>query len=325
MTTDVYLSYDIDQKEVMYSKNSDKEIAPASITKLMTAILFLENFEINDKIEIRIIDNEIKGKVAYLTHGEVMTISTLLDFLLVYSANDAAHAVALAVSDTESDFINLMNIKAKELGMNNTNFVNVHGLDDLAHFTTLNDLLLLALAAISYDEIIVSTSKEYFSTSINNNEQVKYKSTNTLISENFTGLKTGWTTNAGLTFMGLYQDVDRNIITIVSQSKVDLKKINHFSDSVLLKNTSITNFKEINVLEQGAIIANVYSGTGVKSVKNNSSITVFGDIKTKHEFTSINVDYNLISFDYDNKVLNFSIPPLPKISMFNKLIFWLFN
>jgi len=326
MSTDVYLSYDIDHKEIMYSKNLDKEIAPASITKLMTAILLLDNFQINEQIEISIIDDDIKGKIAHLVKGETMTVSTLLDFLLVYSANDAAHAVALAVSATEEDFINMMNIKAKQLGMNNTNFKNVHGLDEPGHFTTAKDLLILSLEAISYDEILVSTSKEFFSTSINNNEQIKYSSTNALISKNFTGLKTGWTTNAGLTFIGLYQFMNRNIITIVNQSKVDLKKYNHFSDTLLLKNSSVNNFKEINILDQGAIIANIYSGLGTRPVKNDSSINIFGNVENKHEFASIIVDYNLITFIYDNNVLvKVSIPQLKKFTVFDKLFFWLFS
>ena len=91
-----------------------------------------------------------------------MSVGTLLDFLLVYSANDAAHVAALAVSKTEDEFIQLMNDKAISLKMYETNFTNVHGLDEEEHFTTLDDLLKLTLEAIRYDEIIVSTNKEYF-------------------------------------------------------------------------------------------------------------------------------------------------------------------
>ena len=326
MSTDVYLSYDIDQKEIMYSMNPDKQIAPASITKLMTAIILLENYKINEKIDIKITDNEIKGKIAYLANGESLTVSTLLDFLLVYSANDAAHAVALAVSTTETEFVQLMNLKANELGMKDTNFVNVHGMDDLDHFTTINDLLILSLEAISYDEIIVSTGKQYFLANINNTGLIKYESTNTLISKNFTGLKTGWTTNAGLTFVGLYQDLNRNIITIVNQSVVDLEMSNHFLDTVLLKDSSINDFDEINILKKGSTIANIYNGSNTISVKIDSSINIFGRVDNEHEFNLLTVDYNIITLNYaNNNILKVHIPPVPKISLFNKLIFWLFS
>ena len=96
----------------MYSSNIHKPIAPASLTKIMTAVILLDNYDINDYIEVKIINNDIKGKIAYIESNQSMKVSTLLDFLLVYSANDAAHVAALAVSETESEFIDLMNSKA---------------------------------------------------------------------------------------------------------------------------------------------------------------------------------------------------------------------
>ena len=326
ISTDIYLSYDIDQKEIMYSKNSDKQIAPASITKLMTAILLLENYGINDQIVIKISDSGIRGKIANLTNGESMSVSTLLDFLLVYSANDAAHAVALAVSESEENFIELMNLKASELGMDSTNFTNVHGLDEVNHFTTVKDLLILSLAAIAYDEIIVSTNKEYFFADLSNNELFKYRTTNTLLSKNFTGLKTGWTTNAGLTFVGLYQDLNRNIITIVNQSKVDLGMENHFIDTILLKDSSIMNFDKIIILNSGATIATIYNGINTREVNADSSIDIFGRVNNNYEFNSITISSNTIKLEYGNQnLLKVPTPPSPKISLLNKLIFWMFR
>ena len=326
ISTDIYLSYDIDQKEIMYSMNSDKQIAPASITKLMTAILLLENYEINDQIVVKIIDSDIRGKIANLSNGETISVSTLLDFLLVYSANDAAHAVALAVSESEEHFVQLMNLKASELGMKSTNFTNAHGLDEINHFTTVKDILALSLAAINYDEIIVSTSKEYFFANLSNSELFKYRSTNTLLSKNFTGLKTGWTTNAGLTFVGLYQNLNRNIITIVNQSKVDLDMENHFIDTILLKNSSIMNFDKIIILNSGAAIATIYNGINTIEVNTESSIDIFGRVNKNYEFNSLTIFSNIITLEYGNKnLLHISTPPSPKISLFDNLIFWMFS
>ena len=89
--------------------------------------------------------NNIEGKIANLESDMVMQAGELLDFLLVYSANDAAHAIAMSVSNTEQEFIFMMNEKATSLGMKDTNFMNSHGLDDPEHYTTLNDLFSVAL------------------------------------------------------------------------------------------------------------------------------------------------------------------------------------
>ena len=320
------MSYDLDNEQLMYASNINAKIAPASITKLMTAILLLDNYKINDEISVKINKQNIEGKIAYMQDNQRMTVSTLLDFLLVYSANDAAHVAALAVSKTEDEFIKLMNDKAIKLGMYETNFSNVHGLDEDDHFTTLEDLLKLTLEAIRYDEIIVSTNKEYFYSDAVDNNTVKYYSTNELLKQNFNGLKTGWTQKAGLTFVGLYQDSERSIITIVNRSNTDINKQNHFLDTLLLKDLSIQNFKSNNIISVGDPIANIINGKRTISVNSPKDISIFGDISIKENIELIAVSSNNLEFSFAQNE-KFIVPLIAssKLSILNNIFFWLFK
>ena len=310
----------------MYSKNIYERIAPASLTKLMTAILFLEKYDINQQISLIVEQNEMKGKIAYLESDMIMQASELLDFLLVYSANDAAHAIALSVSDTEEEFIYLMNQKAASLGMNDTNYINTHGLDDPEHYTTLNDLLLLSLEVLNYDEIIVSTGKEYFYSDSITGVLNKYYSTNELINDNFNGLKTGWTKNAGLTFIGLYQGPSRNIITLVNKSKTDIKKENHFIDTLLLKNLSIETFNSSDIVNKGDPMAKKVNGYEKSIIYSPFTISIFGNISTPHVVSISEITNNILEYTYkQDKSFIISLPKTPKVSIYSKLFFWLFK
>ncbi len=312
----------------MYSSNIHEPIAPASLTKIMTAVILLDNYDINDYIEVKIINNDIKGKIAYIESNQSMKVSTLLDFLLVYSANDAAHVAALAVSETESEFIDLMNSKASYLGMSNTNYSNVHGLDDDAHYTTLNDLLILTLESIKYDAIIASVRKDSFVASINNNIPTTYKTTNDLIlyNQNYIGLKTGWTSKAGLTLIALYQESNRNVLTIVNKSEVNQDKTNHFNDTEILTLTSINNYKLMNIVSRGEVLLNIYSGQGYYPIYSTVEINEFDNIKVQKTINLESIDNNQAIYTYhDNKQVIVSIPKSNKISILNSLLFWLFK
>ena len=206
----------------MYFKNINATIAPASLTKLMTSLILIENYNLSDYIEISLPSDYIyEGKVAYLKSGQKMTIESLLEFILIYSANDACFAVVQLFNENTDDFISLMNKRANQLGMNNTNFKNPDGLDQDGHYTTLSDLLILSKEVIDNYELLSIIMRKSFISNIEGEDKV-YLNTNKLIDRNFYGLKTGWTNEAGLTFIGLNQSNDRNILTIVNKSYVCL-------------------------------------------------------------------------------------------------------
>mgnify|MGYP001502923318 CR=1 FL=1 len=126
ISTDYYLSYDIDNNSILHNKNINENISPASITKLMTALILYENSKLNDLVTINYPKDYIfEGKVAYLNKGSVVSAEQLIEFLLVFSANDAAYASAEYVSGSTNEFIKLMNLRANQLNMDNTNFKNL--------------------------------------------------------------------------------------------------------------------------------------------------------------------------------------------------------
>ena len=244
LTTDYYLSYDLNNESIMYAKNIDEPIYPASVTKVMTALVLLDYYDFDDIITISLPDGyEYEGKVAYLTSGAQVTIEDILELLLIYSANDAAYAAAIAVSGDVDLFLDEMNNKAVAIGMTNTVFLNPDGLDQDGHKTTLRDLLLMSLEFVDNYKLISLTSKKSFSSDFTGNER-DYYSTNQLIDNGYIGIKTGWTSKAGLTFIGLNLDNDRQILTIVNKSEVDDNKVSHFNDTEILYYMSLTNFGE---------------------------------------------------------------------------------
>ena len=296
MTTEFYLSYDLDNEQLMYFKNINATIAPASLTKLMTSLILIENYNLSDYIEISLPSDYIyEGKVAYLKSGQKMTVESLLEFILIYSANDACFAVVQLFNENTDDFLALMNKRAKQLGMNNTNFKNPDGLDQDGHYTTLSDLLILSKEVIDNYELLSIIMRKSFISNIEGKDKV-YLNTNKLIERNFYGLKTGWTNEAGLTFIGLNQSNDRNILTIVNKSFVNEKKDNHFVDTQKLYSASIDTFINNVVIDNNVDIYKIRNNFETLTFKSTVSWFVFGnklDISniTLNEFSETKFDY----------------------------------
>lgn len=129
----------------LYNKNADMRLPMASTTKLMTAIIALENCESEERVEIKGEQCNVEGSSMYLTPGETYTVRELVTGLMLVSGNDAALALAEHVAGSVQQFAALMNEKAVELGMNNTHFVNPHGLSDDTHYSSARDLARLML------------------------------------------------------------------------------------------------------------------------------------------------------------------------------------
>ena len=296
MTTEFYLSYDLDNEQLMYFKNINATIAPASLTKLMTSLILIENYNLSDYIEISLPSDYIyEGKVAYLKSGQKMTIESLLEFILIYSANDACFAVVQLFNENTDDFLALMNKRANQLGMNNTNFKNPDGLDQDGHYTTLSDLLILSKEVIDNYELLSIIMRKSFISNIEGEDKV-YLNTNKLIERNFYGLKTGWTNDAGLTFIGLNQSNDRNILTIVNKSFVNEKKDNHFVDTQNLYSASIDTFINNVVIDNNVDIYKIRNNFETLTFKSTTPWFVFGnklDISniTLSEFSETKFNY----------------------------------
>jgi serine-type D-Ala-D-Ala carboxypeptidase (penicillin-binding protein 5/6) len=201
-----------DTGTVLYQKNQNEKIYPASITKLMTAILVYEKFK--DKLDtvVTVEKGDLTplsgtgGMLVPLKNGEQLTVEQLLYCLLIRSGDDSANVLARAVAGSVDDFVDMMNAKAKKIGLTNTHYVNPHGLHDEDHYTTAYDIYTLAKYAMSIDELakIVAISS-YTLPATNKSKQRKFTNTNSVINNSYKsyyykyvkGIKTGTTTPAG--------------------------------------------------------------------------------------------------------------------------------
>ena len=309
MTTEFYLSYDLDNEQLMYFKNINAIIAPASLTKLMTSLILIENYNLSDYIEISLPSDYIyEGKVAYLKSGQKMTVESLLEFILIYSANDACFAVVQLFNEDTDYFLALMNKRANQLGMNNTNFKNPDGLDQDGHYTTLSDLLILSKEVIDNYELMSIIMRKSFISNIEGEDKV-FLNTNKLIERNFYGLKTGWTNEAGLTFIGLNQSNDRNILTIVNKSYVNEKKDNHFVDTQNLYSASIDRFINNVVIDNNVDIYKIRNSFETLTFKSTKPWFVFGNKLeisniTLNEFSETKFDYVVNEDLYNVRIIN---------------------
>ena len=297
ITADVYLSYDYQYKKVMYAKNIDKNIAPASLTKLMTALLLYENYPLNHEFITSYPSNYVfSGKVAYIPEGMSVTTEELLELLLVYSANDAAYIVANTVFSNYEDFILEMNDKSNELSMFSTNFVNPDGLDEKNHITTANDMLKLSIYILENTKLLDITSKKDIL--FDKLDKKLFKNTNLIIESGFIGLKTGWTSAAGLTFIGYNQENNRKIITIVNKSDVDEDKLNHFVDTKILYQISKDNFGYLNILDRNSELFVIKNSTNVRLIKNNDDFYIFKKLEEEELSYLVSIKNNIFKIYY---------------------------
>ena len=138
----------------LYEKKSNQKMYPASTTKILTAILAIENGNLDDKTTVQY--DAISGipagySSAYLTEGEIISVRELLEVFLIHSANEAGNVLAEYISGSIDEFVNLMNQKATELGCMNTHFVNTNGIHNENHYTTAHDLALIARYCMKND------------------------------------------------------------------------------------------------------------------------------------------------------------------------------
>ena len=292
----------------MYAKNIDSSIAPASITKLMTALLLYENFPLNHEFTTSYPTSyAYSGKIAYIPEGITLTTEELLELLLVYSANDAAFIVANSIFSSYEQFIEEMNKKSKELSMNSTNFVNPDGLDEVNHVTTANDLLKLSIYILENTKLLDITSKEEIL--LDKLDKKIYKNTNSIINSGFIGLKTGWTSDAGLTFIGYNQENNRKIITIVNKSVVDEEQLNHFLDTKILYQESKDNFDNVQILDREIEIFKIKNSRNVQMIKNNKDFYIFKNLNDEELTYSVSIKNNIFKIFYPkiNEQRNYKI------------------
>lgn len=178
--------FDVDGQDVLYAYNMHERIYPASITKIMTALLALENGNLDDEVTISKNGDassfSIYAQVCGLQEGEVWTLEDLLNALLIYSGNDVAVAVAEHIGGSVEQFAEMMNARARELSAVNTHFVNPHGLHDDEHYTTAYDLYLIFNECIKDERFVEIINKDVCYLKVKaadgTDKEVSYRATN---------------------------------------------------------------------------------------------------------------------------------------------------
>ena len=241
----IAIAYDRASNRVVWGKDENKKTAMASTTKIMTAIVTLENANLKDIVTVSSKAHWTGGSSLDLKTGDKVILNDLLYGLMLRSGNDAAVAIAEHVGGSLEGFADLMNKKAEELGLESTHFVTPHGLDDPEHYTTAKELAIItdyAMQNSKFCEIVGIKS-----TTISINKSIRtISNTNELLGvlNGVTGVKTGFTNNAGRC---LVTSVNRNgwdIIVIVIRA--DTKKI-RTQDSIKLIEYVYKNYQQVNI------------------------------------------------------------------------------
>ena len=229
--------FDPDSGTQIYEKNSQTRLFPASTTKLMTALVALDTYNIDQVLTARTASQAI-GSTIHLKNGDQLTVENLLYGLLVDSGNDAGVVLAENYPGGYSRFIAKMNEKALELGLTSTHFTNVSGLVNDDHYTTTAELTVIARASIRNAVIrkIVST-KSITITNITGTKRFFLESTNKLLGmEGVKGLKTGWTPESGECLVTLVTRDGKSILVTILGSE------DRFGESIKLINWVYDNF-----------------------------------------------------------------------------------
>ena len=212
--------------EILFQKNKDEKLAPASMTKMMSMLLIMEEIESgNLKWDEMITTSEkassMGGSQIFLKVGEKMSVTDLLKGVAIASGNDAVVALAERISGSEEAFVKRMNTRAKDLGLRNTNFVNATGLTADNHYSSANDMSLIAKELVKHEKILefTSTYEDYLRKDtkspfwlVNTNRLVRFK-------EGVDGLKTGFTDEAGYCLTATMKKDGMRLITVVMKEE----------------------------------------------------------------------------------------------------------
>lgn len=264
--------------KVLYNKNENEKMYPASTTKIMTAILTLENCDLNETVTasydaVMSIPNGYSS--ANIQIGEQLTVEQLLQTLLVHSANDAANILAEHVGGSIDSFISMMNTKLNELNLDNSHFTNAYGKHDEDHYTTAHDLAFLlqyCLKNESFRKIAGSASCAIPAT--NKSSSRLYHSTNELLISNnknyyqyLTSGKTGYTSQAKECLVSSAYKDDLELICVVLGSS------NRFGETRKLYEYGFSNYLIKNIVNQNDIATQIEISNGTKNTRNLDLMT----------------------------------------------------
>lgn len=296
--------------KILYEKNAYEKMYPASTTKVMTAILILENCDLNEMATVshNAIYSLPSGYVnANLQKGEEISVKDLMYALMVKSANDAAIVLAEHLDGSVEGFADRMNTKAAELGCQNTHFVNPNGIHNENHYSTAYDLYLMASYAMKNE-----TFRKYVSTAsytlpstnlypatdrvcVTTNDMIRPKSK--YYDENVIGVKTGYTAEAKNCLIAASQKDGTELISVILHSGTNAEGLSErYVDTAALFDYGFENFAFSDVVEKNAIVKNIEIENGNKDTKSLNLVakdTLSGYLAKDVDLESLSPEVNL--------------------------------
>lgn len=271
----------IDNKtgKILYDKNADEKMFPASTTKILTAIIVLENCDLNETVTASYdaVSNIPEGYVTAEIQGEEQfTVEQLLEILLVLSANDSANVLAEYVGGSIDSFVSMMNTKANELGLTNSHFTNPYGLQDENHYSTAQDLAIIMQHCLENEDFRKIAGSVSCSIPATNKSAIRsYTSTNQLIlpdNPNYYSFvtvgKTGFTTEAGHCLVSCAYKNDLELICVILGGSIVDGVSTRFPETKALYEYGFNNFSLKNIANPGDIITEIEVSNGSPDTKS---------------------------------------------------------
>ena len=263
---------DANSGQLLFSKNENERLPMASTTKIMTAIVAIENKSLDDAVLIPKEAQNVEGSSIYLVAGEVLSLGELLYGLMLESGNDAAIAIAIHTAGSVENFCNMMNEKAKELGLCNTNFENPHGLSSENHYTTAHELAKLAAYAMKNETFrkIVATEKYIIPAREKCKERYFFNHNRLLRSLDICdGVKTGYTLSSGRCLVTSCTVEGGSFVAVTLNDRDD------WNDHKEMLTFAASNFESVKIAAAGEIL---FSYQTAASPKQRVSVTNAEDI-----------------------------------------------
>ena len=301
---------DADTGVVLYEKDADKRMYPASTTKIMTAVLAIENGNMD---EILTASGNAVNSISYdsskidLVEGEQMSYKDLVYGLIIASANDAANVLAEHIAGSTDEFVKLMNAKAAEIGAENTHFINAHGLHDDNHYTTARDLSKIARYAMTlplFRDAVMQTAYKIAPTNKTENERT-LTTTNMLLNrfssyyyQYATGIKTGYTSHAGYCLVSSASYNDMNLIGVVLGAEAKDGETMSFVDTRAMYRWAFTTLSSQTIVKKGSIIGsaplkNSYSDEAILETESDIKAVLPEGVTSEDLKTEIVLNENI--------------------------------
>lgn len=316
-----------DTGKVLFEKDADTKRAPASMTKIMTMLLIVEelekgNISLKDEVTISERAASMGGSQIYLEKGSTATVEELLTTIAVGSANDSAVAMAEKIGGTVENFVVLMNKRAKQLGANNTTFKNPHGLDEEGHETTARDMALIAKEVVKHDNIIKLSSTYETTITHKNGKSLWLVNTNSLIKfySGLDGLKTGFTDKAGYCLTGTMKRNDMRLITVVMHAET---KEDRNTDTINMMEYAYSMYNKKTLVSSENYLGNMFIDNA-KSRKVKYYLEKDANVIVDKNTREVNYKYDIeldnvkaplkkgdkigtLKLNYNNEIINYNL------------------